>query len=272
MGAIGDRKESLADAVSRLPDFMRQSNTTFVNLRAALDDLTPLVRASIPAVQRLRPFLPELRGTASDAVPTFRDLTRIISRPGPDNDLTELTRLQVPLRERAIGSGFPDCGAGPEDPDDLEVVADDDFTQGAFGEAICSLANGHPQLEFLRAYTPELVGWFDTFSHSGSVDALGGVGRVGLTLNTFSPSVSGIPDLGLGGTGGLIDILQRVVPAGELLDGLTTDYTERCPNSQERPLGAVDPDDDSVPFTDEDGALTDGSLGHCDPSQVAVGP
>ena len=48
MNAIGDRKERLAEAISRLPNFMRESNTTFVNLRAALDDLDPLVDASKP--------------------------------------------------------------------------------------------------------------------------------------------------------------------------------------------------------------------------------
>jgi phospholipid/cholesterol/gamma-HCH transport system substrate-binding protein len=45
MNAIGDRKEALAASISLLPDFMRDANTTFVNLRAALDDLDPLVSA-----------------------------------------------------------------------------------------------------------------------------------------------------------------------------------------------------------------------------------
>ncbi|HSI82125.1 MAG TPA: MlaD family protein [Solirubrobacterales bacterium] len=268
LGALASRKQALAASVRGLPDFMRRSNTTFVNLRAALSDLTPLVRESIPAARALRPFLPELRAFAADAGPTLRDLTQTIRRPGADNDLVELTRRQVPVREVAVGTGFPDCGPGPDQPDDLAVAADGDFDQGAFGESICSLRNGHPQLEFLRAYTGELMGWFDTFSHSGTADALGGVGRVGTTFNTFTPSVSGLPDLDLTS---ILDLLQSTVPAGEMLSGLSTGQTERCPNAQERPLGAVDPDDDSVPFTDG-GHLTDGSLGHCDPNQVAVGP
>jgi len=268
MAAIGSRRSELATAVAELPDFMRRSNTTFVNLRAALGDLTPLVRSSVPAVRSLRPFLPTLRELADDAGPALSELTRILRRPGAANDLVELTRAQVPLRDRAIGTGFPDCGPGPEDPADLEVAADGHFDQGAFGESICSLSNGHPQLEFLRAYTGELVGWFDTFSHSGTVDALGGVGRVGTTLNVFTPAPSGLPDLELTS---ILDLLQSTLPAGELLEGLSTGQTERCPNAQERPLGAVDPEDASVPFTDG-GRLADGSLGHCDPSQVAVGP
>src|SRR3954453_23733337 len=47
-GAIGSQKASLARAISLLPPFMRRANTTFVNLRATLDDLKPLVDESKP--------------------------------------------------------------------------------------------------------------------------------------------------------------------------------------------------------------------------------
>ena len=57
MNAIGSQKESLARAVAELPDFMRNFNTTAVNLRATLDDLDPLVDASKPVATRLRPVL-----------------------------------------------------------------------------------------------------------------------------------------------------------------------------------------------------------------------
>ena len=50
-------RSALADAISQLPDFMRRANTTFVNLRATLDDLTPLVNESKPVAKKLRPFL-----------------------------------------------------------------------------------------------------------------------------------------------------------------------------------------------------------------------
>ena len=173
MNAIGDRKERLAEAIGQFPDFMRQANTTFVNLRAALDDVDPLVDASKPVAVELRPFLAELRAAAADAVPTIRDLDAIVKRRGPDNDLVELDPDPA-AADRASRSarGSPDCGPGTEDPEDLEIPADDDFTQGAFGEAVCSLTNGETNLEFFRAYTPELVGWFDDFGHSGAIDAL----------------------------------------------------------------------------------------------------
>ena len=179
-----------------LPDFLRSANTTFVNLRAALDDVDPLVNASKPAARELRPFLATLRKAAADAVPTVRDLDAIVRRPGADNDLVELTRLQPKLADRAVGSGSPDCGPGPQNPDDLQVAADNNYTQGAFGESVCALQNGDPTLAFFRAYTPELVGWFDDFGHSGSVDAASGIGRVETTFNAFSLSQpGGGPDL-----------------------------------------------------------------------------
>ena len=42
-------------AIAQLPDFMRRANTTFVNLRATLDDLDPLVEESKPVAKKLRP-------------------------------------------------------------------------------------------------------------------------------------------------------------------------------------------------------------------------
>jgi len=259
MNAIGDRKLELARAISLLPPFLRNANTTFVNLRAALDDLQPLVVAGRPAAEELRPFLVELRATARNAVPTVRDLSAIIRRPGAGNDLIELQRVQPRLRQAAIGSGSPECGPGAEHPEDLQVAADDDYTQGSFGEALCSLRNGHDNLSFFRAYTPELVGWFDGFGHSGYVDAIGGVGRVETTVNTFSPTVSLFPDL-----------TDPDSPA-EQFAALSTGNVRRCPGSNERPVGAPDPEDASVPFTDG-GALTDGAPGECDPTKVQPGP
>jgi phospholipid/cholesterol/gamma-HCH transport system substrate-binding protein len=257
MNALGDRKEQLAEAVRLFPGFMRHSNTTFVNLRAALDDVDPLIEASIPTARALRPFLAELRAAARDAVPTFRDFSTVIKRPGRANDLIELQKLQPKLARRAIGSGFPDCGPGAEDPEDLLIPADDDFTQGAFGESICSLTNGEYNLEFFRAYAPELVGWFDTFSHSGYIDAIGGVGRISTTFNTFSPALPLVPDL------------TELVPPAEQFAGLTHGFNRRCPGAVERTPGEIAPGDDSTPFTDN-GHLTEG-VGQCDPTQVVPG-
>ena len=67
--ALGDQKTALAESIGRLPPIMRRTNTTFVNLRAALDDLDPLVKASKPVARRLEPFLNQARALAADAGP-----------------------------------------------------------------------------------------------------------------------------------------------------------------------------------------------------------
>ena len=253
LGAIGRERQALASAIEQLPDFMRTANTTFVNLRAALTDLTPLTSASIPVAERLGPFFAELRAAARDSVPTIRDLSEIVRRPGAANDLVELTRSQVPLARAGVGSGAPECGSDPSS--DFGQAADDDFSQGSLGETTCALRNQLPQIANLRAYIPELVGWFDGFSTSGAIDASGGLGRIAATFNDFSPSTSGIVDL--------LNPLDTDV--GELLQGADLDIMDvnnnsRCPGSLER-----DPGDGSTPFTDG-GALT------CDPDQVPTGP
>ena len=252
--AIGDRKQSLAAGISLLPDFMRRANTTFVNLRAALDDLDPLVSASKPAARELGPFLTELRAAASDAVPTIRDLDRIVKQRGAANDLVELTALQPPLARRAVGSGSPECGPGAENPEELLVAADDDYRQGAFGESVCALQNALGNLSFFRSYTPELLGWFNTFSHIGNYAAEGDPAVIGLTLNAFSPSIPFLP-------------VPEILDAAETLD-LINIGTDRCPGALERPI-----DDTEIPFTNG-GALTDGSHadGECNPEQGALGP
>ena len=231
MGAIASENVALADTIGKLPDFMRNFNTTAVNLRAALDDLDPLVSASIPVARKLQPFTATLRGFATDAVPTVRRLDAIVRRPGEGNDLTDLTLLQPRLARIAVGP----------------VRRNGKSRQGAFPAAVDSLEGSSEQLAHFRAYTPELVAWFDDFGHSGVYDANGGIGRISTTFNAFTISpATGLPDI----LTGLID------PADFGSAGLISDYTEKCPGTTE-----PDPGDSSVPFTDN------GNL-DCDPSQV----
>jgi phospholipid/cholesterol/gamma-HCH transport system substrate-binding protein len=267
MNAIGDRKRRLAQAISLLPEFMREANTTFVNLRATLDDLDPLVEAAKPAAQRLQPFMAELRAAAADAVPTLRDTQRIIKRKGADNDLVELTRLQVPLRDVAVGSGAPDCGSEPTDTAELASVADDDHSQGALGESVCALTNSLPQLSALRAYSPDIAAWFDGYSHPAYVDALGGMARIAATFNAFTPSVNGLPVINILD---LPNLLDTALDEAAFEDALFQGAIARCPGANERPVNDIDPSDDSVPFTDG-GALTDGVPPDCDPSITVPG-
>ncbi len=212
---------------------------------------SPPRSASSPSSRRCRQ-------TAADAVPTVEGLDQVVLSPGAGNDLVDLTRLQVPLEAAAIGSGAPNCGSNPET--DFDSAANGDFTEGAFGESVCSLRNGLPALAFLRAYTNELVGWFDGFSHPGTLDANGGIGRVATVFNTFSAApASGLPFIGAGPTS-----------FNTNLDVVASGYNRKCPGANERPLGVVAPDDNSVPFTDGSSPYTDPL--NCDPDQVAPGP
>jgi phospholipid/cholesterol/gamma-HCH transport system substrate-binding protein len=90
--AIASQDAALAQALGLLPTTLRRANTTFVNLRATLDDLDPLGRRSKPATKDLAPFLRELRPLVQSAIPTIHDLRRLVTTPGANNDLIDATR------------------------------------------------------------------------------------------------------------------------------------------------------------------------------------
>jgi phospholipid/cholesterol/gamma-HCH transport system substrate-binding protein len=168
--AIGSQQQALGDAVEQLPPFMRRANTTFLNLRAALDDLEPLVDDSKPVAKKLRPFLAELRPLARDARPTFQDLSELLKQPGSGNDLIDLVKAQPALRDVAV----------------KDVNENGKDRPGAFPASTEALEKTGPQVGYLRPYTVDLLGWFDDFSHSGTYDALGGASRVGIHANAFA--------------------------------------------------------------------------------------
>jgi phospholipid/cholesterol/gamma-HCH transport system substrate-binding protein len=230
-GAIGRRRASLQDAIGRLPAFMRRANTTFVNLRATLDDLAPLVDESKPVAKKLRPFLRQLRPLAQDAQPTVRDLANLVRKSGANNDLIDLTRSNVAVRHIAIGP----------------VQANGASREGAFPASVKALDQSTPELGSARPYAPDLVGWFDDYSHSGTYDALGGFSRAQTVVNLFTV-VNGVPDLGSG-------IIPAAARAGAFDAAAQVRQNNRCPGSIER-----NPGDASVPFAPANV--------RCDPTEV----
>jgi phospholipid/cholesterol/gamma-HCH transport system substrate-binding protein len=233
--AIANQKQALAESIGRLPDFERKANTTFVNLRAALDDLDPLVDESKPVAKKLRPFLAELRPLARDARPTINDLSKIVKRPGAANDLIELTSLQVPLRDVTT----------------RKFQANGKEREGAFKASQEALKGNTPEFAFFRPYTPDLLGWFDDFSHSGTYDALGAASRVGIHANPFA----------LTGTGGAGQ--YELVPP-ELRDEALEATLERRQNNRCPGAGEHRTDDGSGPYKPTPDYP-------CDPSQVLPG-
>ena len=160
MKAIGDESAALQQALTLLPGTLRKANTTFVNLRATLDDLEVLVDESKPATKQLAPFFRRLRPLIADARPTVADLSELISKPGSGNDLTELTALQPRLAN---------------------------LTSKVFPRAIRALDRAQPVVEYARQYTPDLTGWITKFAEvAGYYDANGHYARV---QPLFSPTV-----------------------------------------------------------------------------------
>ena len=216
MGAIGSQKVALADALQRLPDFMRRSNTTFVNLRSALNDVDPLVNASKPVARKLNPFLDQLQPLLHDLKPTVADLRSVVRRPGASNDLTELTKSFGPLASAALDtkSRSIDFGGGAQNVGS---------TPGAFPTSVQAFKDAVPAIAFGRPYTPDFLGWFDDFSTTGSYDALGGISRTMVQFNATTVE-NGVP--------AVVPLPKRA----DLYKQFIRSYQyKRCPGASEAP-------------------------------------
>ena len=91
LGAIASENRNFDRALRALPPALRQANTTFSNLRLALDDLDPLVETAKPATKNLAPFLRDFKPVVKRSVPVFSDLARAVNRKGKNNDLADAT-------------------------------------------------------------------------------------------------------------------------------------------------------------------------------------
>jgi phospholipid/cholesterol/gamma-HCH transport system substrate-binding protein len=189
--AIGDENVALARSLDLLPDTLRNANTTFVNLRATLDDLDVLTNESKPATRELAPFLRELRPLVRDATPTIHDLRTLIRAPGPGNDLIELNK-QAPKLQSLSSSTFP--------------------------RAVTALRQSQPVIEYIRPYAPDLTGWFTKFGQGAApYDANGHYARVQPIFNAFQ--LTNTP-------GG--EVLTAVRPS-QRLEGFEFGQGQRCP-------------------------------------------
>ena len=182
-GALASQKAALAESIGRLPPFMRRANTTFVNLRAALEDVDPLVDASKPVARRLGPFLDSARAFAHGARPTIRDLRLTIGRRGPRNDLVDYLDSVPPLAAIALDTRNRSLAPGGRRFDVGRV-------RGAFPESVDAFASGGEVIGFARPYTNDFLGWLDDFSTTGAYDALGDYSRASIS---FDEVISGSP-------------------------------------------------------------------------------
>jgi phospholipid/cholesterol/gamma-HCH transport system substrate-binding protein len=130
LSAIAAENEAFDGSLAALPPAMRQANTTFVNLRAALDDVDPLIADLGRAAPNLPQFLRDLRPVARDARPVLANLTTAISRSGSKNDLTDALN-DLPAAERSAQTAVP--------------------------ATVDALADSQHIFEFARPYSPDLV-------------------------------------------------------------------------------------------------------------------
>jgi phospholipid/cholesterol/gamma-HCH transport system substrate-binding protein len=194
--AIAQENVALGRALGLLPTTLRRANTTFVNLRATLDDLDTLVAESKPATKELAPFFRRLRPLVEDARPTIHDLRLLIRRNGANNDLIELTS-KMPKLESIASTTFP--------------------------RAIRALQRAQPVVEYIRPYTPDLAGWFTKFGQAAAnYDANGHFARIQPIFNAFqftsTPSGDFLTDQG-----------------PNRLGGLQTQRSQRCPGGATQP-------------------------------------
>jgi phospholipid/cholesterol/gamma-HCH transport system substrate-binding protein len=169
-GALARQRTALGSAIDVLPTFLRRADTTFVNLRATLDDLDPVLDDSRPVARRLGPLLDQLRPFARAARPTVRDLARTITRKGANNDLLELTRSNVPAANILVRA----------------AERNGRRREGALPASARAFEGQTPATADLRPYTPDLLGWFDDFGHTGILDANGGAARASAMANAFA--------------------------------------------------------------------------------------
>jgi phospholipid/cholesterol/gamma-HCH transport system substrate-binding protein len=238
LGAIAQENESFDRVLAALPLFFRQANTTFVNLRAALDDLDPLVQASLVGTRDLAPFLADLRPVADRAVPVFRDLRLTLLRDGKANDLNDILK-DLPKLQKRGNTAFPATTAALEASQDFVSVA--------------------------RPYMPDVLGWFTKFGQvTAYYDASGHYARVQpaeSNLFAYNEALDPNPQTGV----------LEPIPMSEQFSFFQN--TPGAQNTLSRCPGSVTQPNPGWPTPEDHPFLDHGRLGadDCDPNDVLIG-
>jgi phospholipid/cholesterol/gamma-HCH transport system substrate-binding protein len=234
LGAIASQNDALDRSLVAFPPALRQANTTFVNLRAALDDLSPLVRETKPVTDDLTPFLRRLRVVSQRAVPVVGNLRKAVARDGRANDLTDSLR-DLPRVQSKASVAIP--------------------------HTLRALDDSQPVIEFARPYTPDLLGFVTKFGEvTANYDANGHYARVSTAESDVFHYCATASDPKCAPAGFTQGELVPI-PLSQQFDDLVFSNFIRCPG------GATQPIPGSNPFLD-DGNLS----GKCDPADVPPGP
>jgi phospholipid/cholesterol/gamma-HCH transport system substrate-binding protein len=202
LGAIASQNQAFDTSLAELPPTLRQANTTFVNLRAALDDLQPLIDTTGVATKDLAPFLRELRPIVEDSVPVFSDLSQVVLQQGPANDLVDTLRA-LPGAKNAADRSVP--------------------------ATIKALDDSQLNVAQLRAYSPDLLGFLGRFSQvAANYDGDGHYLRVspaGVNFFSWNPTTS---------------VLDPIPVAQQFAD-FDNGFFNRCPGGSTQPIGGSNP-------------------------------
>ena len=203
LGSIASENESLSLALQELPPTLRQGNTTFVNLRAALDDVEPLLVANGRAADAgLANFLrDDVTPVLRKLKPVASNLATVARRPGPSNDANELLEALIPLQSTA---------------------------RPAVNALVRALNASQEEVSETRAYAPDI---FNSFAKLGAATAnYDGNGH----YTRVRPTATGLSEL----NGTTIEPQTAPTTYGglELISGLN-----RCPGGSTQPIAGSNP-------------------------------
>jgi phospholipid/cholesterol/gamma-HCH transport system substrate-binding protein len=158
--AIGDEQTNFAAGLKQLPVTLRAGNKTFAELPATFRDLKALVDASKPTSKPLTALFEHLRPLLTTATPALKNFNAAFSRPGANNDLTDIVKI-LPVLYKQLTTASPAVVQGEK-------------------ESV-------PITAFFGPYSPDLVGALRTFGQSGAYyDANGGYARVSPVFPSFT--------------------------------------------------------------------------------------
>jgi phospholipid/cholesterol/gamma-HCH transport system substrate-binding protein len=194
-GAIGSVQKQLASGLKQLPVTLRQGNKTFAELPSTLAALTKFVETSRPTTKPLTKLLERLRPLVITGTPAVHDFSLAFSRPGADNDLTDLVRA-LPALASQLKSTSP--------------------------ASVTALKESVPITAFFGPYSPDLAGTLRTFGQATAYyDADGHYLRATPIL----------PDFKLGENNNLTPAASPQAA----LEGLKSGQLRRCPGAATAP-------------------------------------
>jgi len=157
--AVGDQQTELKEGLEELPATLHAGNQTFTELPPTLGALEELVNASKPTTKSLTLLLEKLRPLLVTGTPVVKNLALSFSRPGKNNDLTELAQA-IPALAKALSTASP--------------------------ATVQSLKESIPVTAPFGPYSPDLAGTLRSFGQSASFyDADGHYAHVAPVFPSF---------------------------------------------------------------------------------------